>query len=144
LLAIAWFCITLVIFVCGLLLCLEFRARSRRHVKGCRSLPYITPAALDLLMLMEPDLIVVELTEDARTAPGIPEAHAVSVSRLANFLARSPQRCVFVLCERRGAPVEWRLVERIVNRLAIPNVSVLRGCVEDWRPRSNEGLAVAS
>jgi hemoglobin len=55
-LPLAWFYISLVVFLYALLLYSELRARAKRHVKGCPSLPYISSARLDSLISIEPDL----------------------------------------------------------------------------------------
>jgi hypothetical protein len=64
-LPLAWFYISLVVFLYVLLLYSELRTRARRHVKGCPSLPYISPARLDSLIAIEPDLYIVELSSRA-------------------------------------------------------------------------------
>ena len=64
-LPLAWFYISLVVFLYALLFYLELRARAKRHVKGCPSLPYISPAHLDSLMAIEPDLFIVDLSSRA-------------------------------------------------------------------------------
>ena len=61
-LPLAWFYISLVVFLYALLLYSELRTRAKRHVKGCPSLPYISPERLDSLIVIEPDLIIVEFS----------------------------------------------------------------------------------
>jgi hypothetical protein len=61
-LPLAWFYMALVVFSCALLLYLELRVRAKRHVKDCPSLLYISPERLDSLIVIEPDLIIVELS----------------------------------------------------------------------------------
>ena len=64
-LPLAWFYIFLVVFLYALLLYSELRARAKRHVKGCPSLPYISPGGLDSLIAIEPDLFIVEFSSRA-------------------------------------------------------------------------------
>jgi hypothetical protein len=78
----------LVVFLYSLLLFSELRKRAKRHVKGCPSLPYISPEGLDSLLVIEPDLIVVELSSRAASSemPKIPDALRMPVSELQGFL----------------------------------------------------------
>jgi hypothetical protein len=142
-LPIAWFYVILVLSLYALLVYSEMRARAKRHVKGCPSLPYISRASLDSLIIIEPDLIIVALTDRPGFKPDIPDAHMVPISALAAFLAHSPQRSLFVLYADHGTSVAWRDVERIVNRLAIPSVSVLKDDHVERAQRAS-GMAVAS
>ena len=61
-LLIVWFYISLVVFLYVFLFYVGLGARARRHVKGSRSLPYITPASVDSLIAIEPDLYMIELS----------------------------------------------------------------------------------
>jgi hypothetical protein len=87
-LPLAWFYIALVVLLYSLLLFLELRNRAKRHVKGCPSLPYISPQGLDSLLVIEPDLIVVELSSPAASSEisKIPDAVRMPVSQLQAFL----------------------------------------------------------
>jgi hypothetical protein len=142
-LPIAWFYVILVLCLYALLFYTEMRSRAKRHVKGCPSLPYISRASLDSLIIIEPDLIIVALTDQPGLQPEIPDARMVTTSTLAAFLAQSPQRSLFVIYADRGTPVAWRDVESIVNRLAIPSVSVLKE-EHGERAQRNSGMVVAS
>jgi hypothetical protein len=145
-LPLAWFFVGLVICLYGLLLYSEMRARAKRHVRGCPSLPYISQARLDSFIVIEPDLIIVHLTDHPGSTgtPQLPDACQVPVSELYSFLARSPQRSVFVFYSSTSEPVQWSQVERITNRLAIPNAYVLKGGLEGWlRKHPVEGMATA-
>ena len=71
------------------------------------------------------------------------DARMVTASTLAVFLAQSPQRSLFVIYADRRTAVAWREVESIVNRLAIPSVSVLKE-EHAARAQRNSGMAVAS
>jgi rhodanese-related sulfurtransferase len=146
-LPLAWFYLALVVFLYSLLLFSELRNRAKRHVKGCPSLPYISSEGLDSLLVIEPDLIVVELT--SRTAssetPKIPDAVRIPVSQLQGFLRNASRRSIFVFCDSAAEPVQWSSVECIVNDYAIPNVSVLKGGLELWLSKHQaDGLVVAS
>jgi hypothetical protein len=146
-LPIAWFCIALVVFSYALLLYLELRTRAKRHVKGCPSLPYISPERLDSLIVIEPDLIIVELS--SRAASGemlqIPDALRMPVSQLESFLRKASRHSVFVFYDSATEPVKWSRVESIVNNYAIPHVLVLKGGLEFWLSKHHaDGIAVAS
>jgi hypothetical protein len=145
-LPLAWFYIALVVCSYSLLLFLELRTRARQHVKGCPSLPYISPGRLDSLLAIEPDLIVVELSSRAASSgmPQIPDALRMPVSQLPGFLRNAPRRSIFVFYDSATEPVQWSLVEAIANDCAIPNVSVLKGGLELWlskHPADRVGVA---
>ena len=95
-LPLAWFYISLVLFLYALLLYLELRARAKRHVKRCPSLPYISPTRLDSLITIEPDLFIVELSSraDSDEKPRIPDALRMPVSQLESFLQKACCRSV--------------------------------------------------
>jgi hypothetical protein len=146
-LPLAWFCISLVVFLYSFLLYSELRARAKRHVKGCPSLPYISPARLDSLITIEPDLFIVELSSrtDSDEKPGIPDALRVPVSQLERFLEKVSRRSVFVFYDSATEPVTWSHVECIVNDHAIRNVFVLKGGLELWLSKhQDDGIAVAT
>ncbi len=146
-LPLAWFYLALVVFSYSLLLLLELRNRAKRHVKGCPSLPYISPQRLDSLVVIEPDLIVVELSSRAASSaiPQIPDALRMPVSQLGSFLHGASRRSIFVFYDSATEPVQWLRVEAIVNDCAIPNVSVLKGGLELWLSKHQaDGLVVAS
>ncbi len=145
-LPLAWFYISLVVFLYGLLLYSELRARAKRHVKGCPSLLYISPARLDSLIAIEPDLFIVELSSraDSGGKPHIPDALRMSVSQLESFLGRTSRRSVFVFYDSATDPVTWSRVQSIVNCYAIRNVFVLKGGLEFWLSKHQaDGMAVA-
>lgn len=142
-----WFYISLVVFLYGLLFCLELRTRAKRHVKGCPSLPYISPARLDSLIAIEPDLLIVDLSSRAgsREMLQIPDALRMPVSQLESFLQRASRRSIFVFYDSATDPVKWSRVESIVNRYAIRNVFVLKGGLEFWLSKhQTDGMAVTS
>jgi hypothetical protein len=145
-LPLAWFCISLVVFLYSFLLYSELRARAKRHVKGCPSLPYISPARLDSLITIEPDLFIVELSSrtDSDEKPSIPDALRVPVSQLERFLEKVSRRSVFVFYDSATEPVTWSHVECIVNDHAMRNVFVLKGGLELWLSKHPaDGIAVA-
>ena len=103
-------------------------------MKGCPSLPYISPARLDSLLEIEPDLFIVELSSrtDSGEKPSIPDALRVPVSQLERFLEKVSRRSVFVFYDSATEPVTWSHVECIVNDHAMRNVFVLKGGLELW------------
>ena len=146
-LPLAWFYIFLVVFMYALLLYSELRARAKRHVKGCPSLPYISPGGLDSLIAIEPDLFIVELSSRAGLGgkPQIPGALRMPVSQLERFLRKISPRSVFVFYESATEPVTWSRVQSIVNEYSIRNVFVLKGGLELWLSKHRvDGIAVAS
>ena len=145
-LPLAWFYISLVVFLYAFLLYSELRARAKRHVKGCPSLPYISPARLDSLITIEPDLFIVELSSRAESGekPSIPDALRLPVSQLERFLEKVSRRSVFVFYDSATEPVTWSHVECIVNDHAMRNVFVLKGGLELWLSKHQaDGIAVA-
>ena len=86
-LPLAWFYISLVVFLYAFLFFSEMRARAKRHVKGCPSLPYISPVRLDSLIAIEPDLFIIELSSRADSGEKlqIPDALRMPVSQLERF-----------------------------------------------------------
>jgi hypothetical protein len=146
-LPLAWFYISLVAFLYALLFCLELRRRAKRHVKGCPSLPHISPASLDSLISIEPDLLIVELSSRAafHEIVRIPGALRMPVSQLESFLQKASRRSVFVFYDAATDPVKWSRVESIVNEYAIRNVFVLKGGLEFWLSKhQTDGMAVTS
>jgi hypothetical protein len=146
-LPLAWFYISLVVFLYALLLYSELRARAKRHVKGCPSLPYISPARLDSLIAIEPDMFIVELSSRANSGekPGIPDALRMQVSQLERFLEKVSRRSVFVFYDSATEPVTWSRVECIVNDHAMRNVFVLKGGLELWLSKHQaDGITVAT
>jgi hypothetical protein len=143
---IAWICLVLVICLYAVFVYSELRTRAKSHVKGCPSLPYLSQRSFDSLTIIEPDLLIVELTHDASLPKRhIPDAHPVTLARLEEFLAGVPQKSVFVFYSAEDGAIDWPEVERIVNRLALPNVNVLRRGLEGWlKKHPAAGLATAS
>jgi rhodanese-related sulfurtransferase len=116
-------------------------------VKGCPSLPYISPARLDSLIVIEPDLFIVDLSSRgaSREIPQIPDAIRMPVSQLEIFLQKAPRRSIFVFYDSVAEPVKWSRVESIVNSYAIRNVFVLKGGLEFWLSKHHtDGMAVTS
>jgi hypothetical protein len=146
-LPLAWFYISLVVFLYSLLFYSELRSRAKRHVKGCPSLSYISPARLDSLIAIEPDLFIVELSSRAASCEllQIPDALRMPVSQLESFLQKASRRSVFVFYDSATEPVKWSRVESIVNNYAIRNVFVLKGGLEFWLSKhQTDGMAVTS
>ncbi len=146
-LPLAWFYLVLVVFLYGLLFYLELRRRAKRHVKGCPSLPFISPAHLDSLVAIEPDLLIVHLSSQAvsRQMPQIPDALSIPVSQLESFLQQASCRSIFVFYDCVADPVKWSRVESIVNQYAIRNVYILKGGLEFWLSKhQGTGMAVTT
>ncbi len=143
----AWFYISLVVFLYALLFYSELKARAKRHVKGCPSLPYISSARLDSLIAIEPDLFIIELSScaDSAAKPQIPDALRMPVSQLERFLLKASCRSVFVFYDTASEPVTWSGVECIVNDHAMRKVFVLKGGLELWLSKHQaDGMAVAT
>jgi hypothetical protein len=134
-LPIAWFCLGLVVCLYVVLLFSEVRARAKSHVKRCPSLPYLSQGYFDSLTVIEPDLVIVELTGAAVSAAigQIPDAHPVPVSKLEEFLTGKSRRSVFVFYSVGDVVMDWPRVDHVVNRLKIPTAYVLKGGLEGWR-----------
>jgi hypothetical protein len=125
----------------------EMRARAKQHVKGCPSLPYISPARLDSLIAIEPDLFIVELSSraDLGEKPRIPDSLRMPVSQLERFLQKAYRRSVFVFYDSATEPVTWSRVECLVNDHAMRNVFVLKGGLELWLSKhQGDGITVAT
>jgi hypothetical protein len=144
-LPLAWFYIALVAFLWALLFYLELREHAKQHVKGCPSLPYISAERLDSFIVIEPDLIIVELSSRAasRERHRIPDSIRVPIDQLDSFLNQASHRAVFVFYDSATEPAEWSRVESILNRYTIPYVFVLKGGLEAWL-RRQQRIAVAS
>jgi len=146
-LPLAWFYISLVVFLYVLLFCLELRTRAKRHVKGCPSLPCVSPARLDSLIAIEPDVLIVGLNTGAALLeiPQIPGALRIPVSDLESFLQKASRRSVFIFYDCAAGPVDWSRVESMVNKYAIRNVFVLKGGLEFWLSKHQaDGMAITS
>lgn len=130
----AWFYISVVTFLYALLFYSEMRARAKRHVKGCPSLPYISPVRLGSLITIEPNLFIIELSSrvDSGEIPQLPDALRMPLSQLEKFLQTASCRSVFVFYDTTAEPVTWSRVERIVNDHAMHNVYILKGGHELW------------
>lgn len=142
-----WFYIALVALSWGLLLYLKLRSRSKRHVKGCTSLPYISPERLDSLIVIESDLIIVELSSraDCSDIPQIPDSHRVPIDQLESFLREASHRSVFVFYDTPSEPAMWDRVEAILNHYPIHYVFVLKGGLQAWLSRQQaRAMAVVS
>jgi hypothetical protein len=146
-LSLSWFCLALVAFLYGLLFVVELRARSKRHVKGCPTLPYISSNRLDSLIVIEPDLLIVEVASNSHAdrTPGIPDARRIPIAQLDGFLNDVCARSVFVFYDSAPEPAEWARVESIVNKHKIPEVVVLKGGLDGWLSKhSSDRFAAAS
>ena len=117
-LPLAWFYISLVVFLYLLLFYSEMKARAKRHVKGCPSLPLYSPARLDSLIAIEPDLFLIELSPCAHSGekPQIPDARRMPVSQLERFLQKTSCRLVFVFYDTAAGPVAWSRVRMHCQR----------------------------
>jgi hypothetical protein len=146
-LPLAWFYIALMVVSYALLLCQELRSRAKRHVKGCPSLPYISAERLDSLIVIEPDLVIIELSSRVASGeiPQIPDALRMPVDQLQSFLRKASRHSVFVFYDSATEPVNWCRVEAILNHHVIPHAFVLKGGLEFWLSKQQaDGRAVAS
>lgn len=144
-LPIVWLFIAVVSFLWILLLYVELRNRARRHVKRCPSLPYISPERLNSLIIIEPDLKIVELSSQHDGA-AIPDALQIPVDRLEVFLSHASRFTFFVFCDSAKEPANWRQVELLVREYLLRNVFVLKGGLEAWQShrRANHPVHVGS
>ncbi len=131
-LPIVWFYIAVVSFLLILLLYTELRNQARRHVKRCPSLPYISPERLNSLIIIEPDLEILELGWQHGN-PGIPDAHQMPVDQLEGFVSHASRFTIFVLYDSVKEPANWRQVELLVRKYLLHNVLVLKGGLEAWQ-----------
>jgi hypothetical protein len=133
-LPLAWFCIVAVVFLYSFWFFVELRARARSHVKGCPTLPYICSKRLDSLIVIEPDLSIVEVASstDGGKKPGLPDARRIPIAQLDGFLDEVSPRSVFVFYDSAAEPADWSRVESIVNRHKIATALVLKGGLEMW------------
>jgi hypothetical protein len=146
-LPIVWFAIAFFLFLYALLFFSEWRARNRSHVRGCPSLPYLSQASLESLIVIEPDLIIVGLIDAQGSMAGrqIPDAHLVAIPALEAFLTNQSPRSVFVFYSANDQAIGWQGVERMVNSLRIPSIYVLKGGLAGWLGRhSVDPMAVVS
>jgi len=131
-LPIVWFYIAVVSFLLILLLYTELRNQARRHVKGCPSLHYISPERLNSLIIIEPDLQILELGSQYGNA-GISDAHQMPVGQLEGFVSHTSRSTVLVFYDSRKDPVNWRQVELLARKYLLRNVFVLKGGLEAWQ-----------
>jgi hypothetical protein len=115
-----------------LLLNTELRNRARRHVKGCPSLSYISPERLNSLIIIEPDLEILELGPTCGNA-GIPDAHQVPVDQLEGFVSHKSRSTIFVFYDSVKERVNWGDVELLVRKYLLRYVFVLKGGLEEWQ-----------
>lgn len=131
-LPIVWFYIAVVSFLCILLLYTESRNRARSHVRGCSSLPYISPERLNSLIIIEPDLQILELGFHPGQA-GIPDAHRVPVDQLESFVSHTSRSTILTFYDSSEEPVKWKQVELLVRKYSLRNAVVLKGGLEAWQ-----------
>jgi hypothetical protein len=131
-LPIVWFYIAAVSFLLILLLYTELRNQARRHVKGCPSLHYISPERLNSLIIIEPDLEILELGFQ-QTNAGIPDAHRVPVDQLEGFVRDTSRSTIVVFYDSVKEPVNWKQVELLARKYLLRNIFVLKGGLEAWQ-----------
>jgi hypothetical protein len=105
-LPIVWFFLVVVSFLWILLLYTELRKRARRHVRGCPSLPYISPERLDSLIIIEPDLKILELGLPQGN-PGIPDARQMRVDQIEGLVSHLSRSTILVFYASVKEPVNW-------------------------------------
>jgi hypothetical protein len=131
-LPIVWFYIALVISLWGLLFYVELRKQARCHVRGCPSLIFISPRRLSSLIIMEPDLKILELAPHPSNE-GIPDARQLSSDQLEEFLSRVSRSTILVFFDSTHVPANWRRVEILVRKHGLRNTFVLKGGLEAWQ-----------
>ncbi len=131
-LPIVWFYIAAVLFLLVLLLYTELRNRARGHVKGCSSLLLISPERLNSLIIIEPDLQVLELGLHYGKA-GISDAQRMPVDQLESFVSHISRSTILVFYDSIKEPVNWKLVELLVRKYSLRNAFVLTGGLEAWQ-----------
>jgi hypothetical protein len=143
-LPIAWFAIVATVLLWILLLYTELRNRAGRHVKGCPSLSYISPQRLNSLIIIEPDLEIVELC--VPSGASIPDARPVPADQLERFVSHTSRSKVIVFYDSAKAPANWRQVEVLVGKYMLRNTYVLKGGREAWESdqRAHQLVEVSS
>lgn len=131
-LPIVWFYIAVVSFLWIFLLYIELRNKARSHVRGCSSLPYISPERLNSLITIEPDLIMLELGFHPGNA-GIPDALRVPVDQLESFVSHVSRSTILAFYDSGEEPVNWKQVELLVRKYSLRNAVVLKGGLEAWQ-----------
>ena len=106
-LPIVWFYIAAVLFLLVLLLYTELRNRARAHVKGCSSLLFISPARLNSLIIIEPDLKMLELGLHYGKV-GIPDAQRIPVDQLESLVSHTSRSTILVFYDSIREPVNWK------------------------------------
>jgi hypothetical protein len=137
-LPIVWFFLVVVSFLWILLLYTELRKRARRHVRGCPCLPYISPERLDSLIIIEPDLKILELGP-RQGNPGIPDAQQMPVDQIEGLVSHTSRSTILVFYASVKESVNWRQVELLVQKYLLRNAFVLKGGLEAWQSRQHAG-----
>jgi hypothetical protein len=130
-LPIVWFYIVAVTFLLGLLVYTELRKQVRGHVKGCSNLLYISPQRLNSLIIIEPDLKILELGSRLGRA-GIPDANQIPAGQLEGYLSHVSRSAVLVFYASVKDPVDWKQLELLVRKYSMRNVFILCGGLEAW------------
>jgi hypothetical protein len=131
-LPIVWIYIVVVCFLWILLLYTELRNQARRHVKGCPSLLYICPERLNSLIIIEPDLKMLELGSQ-RGEAAIPDAQQIPVAQLEGFVGHTSRSTILVFYASIKDPVNWKQVQLLVRKYSMRNIYVLKGGLEAWQ-----------
>lgn len=137
-LPIVWFYIAAVLFLLVLLLYTELRNRARAHVKGCSSLLFISPERLNSLIIIEPDLKMLELGLHYGMA-GISDAQRIPVDQLESLVSHTSRSTILVFYDSIKEPANWKQVELLVRKYSLRNALVLKGGLEAWQ--RHEGAA---
>ncbi len=131
-LPIVWIYIAVVMFLWIFLLYTELRKQARGHVKGCPSLPYICPERLHSLIIIEPDLKMLELCFQYGEAD-IPDAQQIPIDQLEIFVGHASRSTILVFYASIKDPVNWKQVQLFVRKYSLRNVYVLKGGLEAWQ-----------
>ena len=130
-LPIVWIYIVVVTLLWVFLLYTELRNQARGHVKRCPSLPYICPERLHSLIIIEPDLKMLELGSRYGEAH-IPDALQIPVDQLESFVSHASRSTILVFYDSITDPVNWKPVQLLVRKYSMRNVYVLKGGLEAW------------
>ncbi len=101
-------------------------------MKGCSSLLFISPQRLNSLIIIEPDLKMLELSFLYGEA-GIPDARRMPVEQLESFVSHTSPSTILVFYDSSKDPVNWKQVERLVRKYSLRNTFVLKGGLEAWQ-----------
>jgi hypothetical protein len=135
---IVWFYVALVLVLWALLAYVEVKRRGRRKVRGCLELEIISADKLWSMMVIDPQLVVIELQPGAAAnpesnSPLVQGAVQVPVSQLMTYLQSVSPRQSFAFYSPEPGAVSWDEVDCAVCRAGLRKGYVLGGEVALWR-----------